>query len=239
MCAITLVRHGQASYLENNYDQLSPLGELQARKLGEYWARHGIVFDHFFHGPARRHIHTYELVAGDYRQAGISLPEPVVLEEFDEFQGEQIYHVLTPLLSERHSRIRSLSDAVQAAGEKAERWMAIERLFHEVALHWVDGEVVSPEVESWKQFTSRVSRGVDRVLACCRDSSSAVVFTSGGPTAVAAAIALELSPRQTLDMAFRPRNASYSEFLVTGDSLSLSTFNNFPHLDDPSLLTYR
>ena len=35
MALLTLVRHGQASYLQQNYDELSPLGEQQARMLGE------------------------------------------------------------------------------------------------------------------------------------------------------------------------------------------------------------
>src|SRR3984893_14433603 len=37
MGLITLVRHGQASFLKEDYDKLSELGELQARTLGEYW----------------------------------------------------------------------------------------------------------------------------------------------------------------------------------------------------------
>ena len=71
----------------------------------------------------------------------------------------------------------------------------MESLFHEVALQWVNGGAVSPEVESWEQFTGRVRHGVDHVLSCCRDSSNAVIFTSGGPSAVSVAMVLKLSPR--------------------------------------------
>ena len=38
-----LVRHGQASFLQQNYDKLSPLGEAQSRLLGEYWAPRGVI----------------------------------------------------------------------------------------------------------------------------------------------------------------------------------------------------
>ena len=45
MSLLTLVRHGQASFFQEDYDQLSPLGEQQARLLGEHWVRQGVRFD--------------------------------------------------------------------------------------------------------------------------------------------------------------------------------------------------
>jgi broad specificity phosphatase PhoE len=44
MSLIILVRHAQASFLEPNYDKLCNTGEVQARVLGDYWARHGVLF---------------------------------------------------------------------------------------------------------------------------------------------------------------------------------------------------
>jgi phosphohistidine phosphatase SixA len=51
-----LVRHAQASFLSQNYDQLSARGETQARLLGEYWAKHNVAFDRVCSGPAVRHL---------------------------------------------------------------------------------------------------------------------------------------------------------------------------------------
>ena len=51
-----MVRHGQASYMSEDYDRLSAIGEEQAIKLGEFWVRHEIRFDACFHGPAQRHV---------------------------------------------------------------------------------------------------------------------------------------------------------------------------------------
>ena len=45
MSSLALVRHGQASLFADDYDILSPLGEAQARHLGDHWARRGEVFD--------------------------------------------------------------------------------------------------------------------------------------------------------------------------------------------------
>ena len=38
MSRLFVIRHGQASFLADDYDQLSPLGEEQGRALGAYWA---------------------------------------------------------------------------------------------------------------------------------------------------------------------------------------------------------
>jgi hypothetical protein len=51
--------------------------------------------------------------------------------------------------------------------------------------------------------------------------------------------ALNLSPQDTLRVTWMSRNCSYSEFIFSGARFTLSAFNAFPHLDDPSMLTYR
>ena len=45
MGTLYLVRHGQASFGADNYDQLSPMGHRQALRLGEFWRERGMVFD--------------------------------------------------------------------------------------------------------------------------------------------------------------------------------------------------
>ena len=50
MSSLYLVRHGQASFLADDYDVLSPLGEEQARQLGRYWARIGLRVDEVIAG---------------------------------------------------------------------------------------------------------------------------------------------------------------------------------------------
>src|SRR6266849_5247757 len=87
MALLTLVRHGQASFLESNYDKLSERGERQSRILGEYWLRTSATFDQVYYGPACRHLRTGEIVAEVYRRAGAAWPEPVTLPELDEYPG--------------------------------------------------------------------------------------------------------------------------------------------------------
>ena len=52
MATLVLIRHGQASYGQADYDRLSPTGEQQARVLGPHLAALGL--DALFVGPLRR-----------------------------------------------------------------------------------------------------------------------------------------------------------------------------------------
>lgn len=239
MGRLFLVRHAQASFLSQNYDQLSALGETQARLLGEYWAQRNVIFDRACTGPAQRHGQTAQLVAEAYRKAARPFPSPAVVEEFHEFQGEAVLaQSLTQLLA-HNDKIRELHKALQCSADDVTKRMNFQRLFEAVISMWVNEEISQPNVESWPQFCSRVNRGLSAFLAKSRKGEIAAIFTSGGPVSVGVQRALHLSAPDTLRVAWMTRNCSFSEFLFSRDRFTLSSFNAFPHLDDKSLLTYR
>ncbi len=64
MSTLTVVRHGQARPFDPNPDQLSALGEEQARALAEYWKRTGVAFDEVWSGSLKRQRQTAELAIG-------------------------------------------------------------------------------------------------------------------------------------------------------------------------------
>jgi broad specificity phosphatase PhoE len=101
---------------------------------------------------------------------------------------------------------------------------------------WVAGDLDSPDVESWQAFCDRVERGIATARAA---GGRVAVFSSGGVMAATVRLALDLSPVRTLELSWAPRNAAYSEFLFSGERFSLATFNSYPHLDRPELLTWR
>jgi broad specificity phosphatase PhoE len=236
MGLLTLVRHGQASFLQADYDKLSTLGELQVRKLAEYWIERRVRFDRVYHGPARRQFGTGEIVRQMYNQAGMEWPEPVCLAEFDEYPGLEVMRAFLPGLIDIHEDIRLLETQFRAAGEHAVAARAFEKMFQRVTRMWVAGDLESPEVETWKAFCDRVERGIASARAA---TGNAVIFSSGGVMAATIRIALDLSPQRTLELSWTPRNAAYSEFLFSGDRFSLNAFNAYPHLDSPDLLTWR
>jgi broad specificity phosphatase PhoE len=239
MALLTLVRHGQASFLQANYDRLSELGERQARILGEYWLRTGARFDQVYYGPACRHLRTGEIVADVFRQAGADWPNPVTIDELDEYPGIEVVRTFLPGLMETHEDIRALEAEFRQAGEQTVAFRIYDKLFERVTRMWVDEELDSPDIESWKDFRARVERGIQRVRRDADKNGRIVVFTSGGVIGATVGLALNLAPQKTLEMSWTSRNASYAEFLFSADRFSLSSFNNHPHLEDEALLTYR
>jgi broad specificity phosphatase PhoE len=239
MGRLFLVRHAQASFLSQNYDKLSARGETQARLLGEYWAKHNVVFDRVCTGPALRHRQTIQLVCEAYRKAGRDFPSPSVMDEFDEFPGDSVLSQSLPELLANNDRIREFHSALQNSREEASKRANFQRLFQAVISMWVNGEIAPAGVESWQEFCARVNRGLSTFLGKARKGELGVIFSSGGPVSVAVKRALHLSAQDTLQIVWMLRNCSFSEFLFSGDRLTLSSFNSFPHLNSESLLTHR
>ena len=104
---------------------------------------------------------------------------------------------------------------------------------------WVDGELDSPELESWKNFCARIDRGIQTIRNKAGENKRIVVFTSGGVIAASARLALDLAPQRTLELSWASRNASYTGLVFTPERIWLSSFNNHPHLEHEDLLTHR
>jgi broad specificity phosphatase PhoE len=235
---IIFVRHGQASLLQQDYDKLCANGEMQARLLGEYWSRRGVVFGSVYSGPRVRQLETARIVAEAYRSAGLNFPETVVMNEFDEYQAEAALRECLPQLLPVNSEINELH-RVYKDSESADRRKTFQKLFEAVIAKWVAGEVTADGVESWQDFCLRVERGLAQVMRNTPPSANSVVFTSAGAIGAAVRRALHLSAEDTLQVTWMSRNASFTEFLASGERFTLSSFNAHPHLDGDGLLTYR
>jgi broad specificity phosphatase PhoE len=238
MSRIVLVRHAQASFGSPDYDKLCPNGEQQARRLGEHWASHGTIFARAWSGPCVRHGETAQRVADAYRNAGRPFPEVVVMKEFEEYPGAAVYRAGLPLLLEESEEARRFHHALEQSADASEQRKCFQKLFEQVIVKWVDGDIVVDGVERWLEFRARVARGLETIAAEESSVGDAVVFTSGGPISVALGHAMNLSDMDTLQMMWKLRNAAFSEFVSTGDRFTLSAFNTHPHLTDDSLITY-
>ncbi len=239
MSTLWVVRHGQASFLADNYDLLSALGERQAHLLGLHWVKESVALDQVYYGPAERQIRTGEIIRDVYAKAGLGWPEPVIDPDLDEFPAEAVVRRFLPELMAKHPHLAAAFAEFQAATEILPKQRLFDRVLREVSSRWRAGEVQAPDIPSWEQFCHRVEAAVGRIRSNAPKSSRVAVFTSGGPTAATARVALQLSYEATLELTWSPRNASVSEFLFSPDRFSLSTFNSTAHLPDAPLLTYR
>lgn len=234
-----MVRHGQAAYMEMDYDKLSRLGEQQSRKLGEFWVRHQLRFDRVVHGPAKRHIRTMEIAGSVVKDAGLPWPEPEPVPALDEFDAFTVMKRMLPVVIEQDENVRRLNAEFRANEQSPEAGRLLQKLFEEVARHWSSGQFDIAGVESYAQFRARVDAAITSIRESTPPSSQVLVFTSAGPIAATLANVLELAPLKAIEFVWMSRNSSYSQFLFSGDRFTLHSFNAIPHLDDLSLLTYR
>ncbi len=239
MSTLTLVRHGQARPFQQVDDGLSPLGAEQSRKLGEFWTRHRIVFDAVYCGSLTRQRQTADRVGECYKEAGLPWPSPQVAEELNEYDAQEILGSLLPYLAGQDPNVANLVDAHERSGAGTERYKHFQRVFEAVMIHWVHGTVRAAGVESWLEFRGRVQRGIRRIREESGSGKRIAAFTSGGPIGTTVQFSMAAPDRMALEVNWRVRNGSMTEFVFTLDRFNLDMFNAVPHLDDPSLWTYR
>jgi len=85
-----MVRHGQASFGKDNYDQLSEKGQKQCGILAEHLIRTGLSFDAVYAGNMIRQKDTAHEVISVYRSQGYTSPEPCIFSEFNEYSSREI-----------------------------------------------------------------------------------------------------------------------------------------------------
>ena len=211
MGTLYLVRHGQASFGADDYDQLSPLGLQQAQRLGAHWLAQGQRFDTVLMGTLRRHAQTLDGIA----QGLPGLPAPQVLPSLDEYDSLALIRAIhteplqkpdTPELYRHHFRL--LCDAIA-------QWMA---------------GVISPQgMPSWEDFSLGVRRVLEQVRRDHADQNVLLV-SSRGPISTAVGEVLGTAPEVTIALNMRIRNSAVTEFSVSPKRLMLQTFNTLPHL---------
>ena len=239
MSMMTLVRHGQASFFASDYDQLSTLGEEQSRLLGRYWGSHGYRIDEVYAGPRLRQQHTAELIGESFRQAGGDWPRPVVLAGLDEYDLRGFMQHLAPALSARDSHFASLFEAYQQSTPQRDRLRSFQSMFEQLLLDWQSETTPMDNVESWIEFRQRVESTMLQIQKTAPQSCRVAVVTSGGFIGTAVQSTLASPDRSALELNWRVRNSSLTEFVFTRDRLTLDSFNAVPHLPKALHWTFR
>lgn len=212
MSTLTVIRHGQARPFDSNPDQLSALGEEQARVLGEYWRRLGVSFDEVWSGSLTRQRQTAELAVGS----------PEVSDDWNEYDANGILHHFAPRFD--------LEDA-------SDRNRKFQKVFEPAMLAWIAAGS-HPTVETWEAFRTRVLKALGRLQAGA-SSRRVALFTSGGPIALLVQSVLGGPEKSFLELNWRVKNCSITEFTFSRERVSLDSFNALPHLETAKLRTFR
>ncbi len=215
MGTLYLVRHGQASFGEDDYDRLSPLGHRQARRLGEYlrerFAREGIGIDTVLMGSLKRHRETWEGMA---QGAGWS-HAPLVWPGLNEYDSEALIQAIHP--------------EPLAKPDTPELYRHHFRLLRDALKGWMDGRIAPQGMPSYTAFVQGIEAALDHVREQCR--GNAMIVSSGGPISTAVGRVLGTPPETTIELNLRIRNTALTEFAFTPKRHMLVSYNTLPHLD--------
>jgi broad specificity phosphatase PhoE len=210
-----LVRHGQASFGAADYDNLSELGQRQSERLGQYLASRGLQFEAVLTGTLKRHAQTW---AGIAQGAGFA-HTPLQWPGLNEYDGEAV--------------IKAIHTAPLEKPDTPEAYRQHFRMLRDGLTQWMNG-VVSPHgMTTYREFVHGVTSALDHVRK--HHSGNVLIVSSGGPISTAVGHLLGTSPETTIELNFRIRNSSVTEFAYTPKRHMLVTYNTLPHLDAPEL----
>ena len=221
MPTLYLIRHGQASFGADDYDQLSAMGQQQSLRLGQWFRSKGIAFDAALTGTLTRQIQTFAGIS-----AGMGLEIPVTrhaaLNEYDS-----------------HAVIATVHPQPLARPDSPELYRQHFRLLKTGLLQWTEGRVSPQGMPSHANFVAGIVEVLDAIRS--QHSGNVLLVSSGGPIATAVGQVLGTSAATTIELNLRIRNASITEFAFTPKRHMLVSYNALPHLDAPehaSWITY-
>lgn len=224
MGTLYLVRHGQASLGADDYDNLSDLGHKQSLRLGEYWRAKGLTFDAVLVGTLKRHTQTLaDILEGmgltENNAAPLTGPvPPLQWPGLNEYDSEAVIAALHPAPLAKNNA-------------SPERYRAHMRLLRDGLTQWMNG-VTSPRgMAAYAEFVQGVTSALNHVRS--HHDGNVLLVSSGGPIATAVGHVLGTTPETTIELNFRMRNASVTEFAFTPKRHMLVTFNALAHLDTP------
>jgi broad specificity phosphatase PhoE len=227
MGTLYLIRHGQASFGAEDYDNLSELGHKQAERLGAYFKQKNTQFDAVITGTLRRHTQTWQGIA---KGAGFK-HEPLELLGLNEYDSHAVIATIHPDKLEKP--------------DTPEMYRHHFRLLKDGLTQWMNGVVSPVGMPSYDDFQQGVVNALDRVRKTHSfekgdgKSGNILIVSSGGPISTAVGHVLGTTPETTIELNLRIRNCSITEFAFTPKRHMLVTYNTLPHLEElPDWVTY-
>lgn len=240
MAEILLVRHGQASFGTDNYDQLSEMGYKQARLLGQHLVQQEQEFSSFYAGSLARQQQTAQGVIDVYRQAGIDCPALTINADWDELENHEQVTSLLPQVIKLQPELQPLVDSLESDKK------SFQKILRAVFQHWIIEQPQVEGLESWVQAKQRFADALQQVRDQNGSGTTAAVFTSGGVIASVTAEVMQLGPESVYGLFEPVINASISRFIHSSSGIALSSFNEHQFLkaialqhQQANVITYR
>jgi len=221
---IFFVRHGQASFGKENYDQLSELGVEQSKKLGEYFLKEEIRFDYCITGTMLRHRQTMENSISKLTGANTQFLETPILNEF----SESLWRKIAQELSSENQDFAILTQKVLQS--KSHRNRLFFKLAEWILTEWKKGRTPVGE-ESYSEFRKRVLSFPDFLESVNNKGKIGIVFSSGTPISILLSHYSQIPLEIELNWLPYLWNTSLSSLHIRGERTFFSSINNLPHLN--------
>jgi len=235
MANLLIIRHGQASFGADNYDQLSALGQHQADLTGEFLSQSGVQLSAAFSGDLSRQRETGQRILAQLEEA----PSLVIDPRFNEVRTDEQVAVMTPVLCEQDPRFAALMADMNKDSKSFQK--IIETVFN----YWVSPSCQVAGIQSWQEYSGGVVSAFESARASAESGSTSAIFTSGGTIATLVSHVLGLSADRVYEFYEPVFNCSITRLIFNANKCSLSTFNDVSHLQLMSaqrgerLVTYR
>lgn len=235
MASIYLIRHGQASFGAENYDQLSVLGQRQADLTGQFFAAINQRFDAAFCGSLSRQRETGERVLASQ----VNRPELIIDERFNEIDNDAQVKALLPGLCEQDAELAAL------VGRDTKSSKDYQKIIDAVFNAWVDPNCTAQDLTAWPHYRDGVNSAMADIMQSVGSGKDTAVFTSGGTIATAVGLVAGVTHEGFYQFYEPVMNCSVTRFIYSGQRVSLSNFNDIAHLQllgaqlGESLVTYR
>ncbi|WP_394131797.1 histidine phosphatase family protein [Shewanella maritima] len=228
MSKVLLIRHGQASFGAQNYDQLSPLGMQQAQLLGQHLCQRDIQDCKVIRGNMQRHLQT---LTHCMEQLTYDATEPTVLPQLNEFDHQDVL-----LTYGRHQAgDNSIAEFNNLNTKEKLNTSLFIKVFYQAISRWQSSLYDEQYSESWSQFCQRINTGLNQLIQHSQESQQPLlVFTSGGVISRIVCQLLGLADDQLMTFNKHLINCSVTELKVGNKRTEIISLNEQSLFDGPN-----
>lgn len=225
------VRHGQASFGQQNYDELSELGHEQARAVGKSLALHSQP-SLFISGSLKRQKQTLQNMLEGFDPSLVADANHQVNTSFNEFNHDDVLNVVYPEYVDRSKMVEDLM-------KHPEPKRVFHKMYEAAVSKWIRNE--GDYQEQFSEFQERVQSGFRELMSRSDKGQTTVVVSSAGPIAMCMKDVLGVSVEKAFALNEIMANTAVTRVLFNEKGeCNLSFFNSYQHLPLNNIkITYR
>ena len=229
MSTIHIIRHGQASFGAQDYDQLSPVGYEQAAFLGDHINQLNLDIQDVVIGEMKRHAQTAE---SSLQKISFANP-PIIDGRWNEYNHVEILSRYRP----EYADIEFIKNEIIHLPQPM---LAFQKIFEASMKRWASGEFDSEYEETWDDLRDRTLLGLNTIKERLEPNKNILVYTSAGAISALLSKLMDLDIKDSFKMQWKIANCSISSIKIEDNNIVVKGVNDYNYFNSqPHLLTYR